>query len=131
MMRGHRQWPVAQRDGSNCQQWLAVDWKLTFPQRLFALSIFSDRIQAELVGRVLAILRIGYLRPFSFLLRVAWLDPLSVFPQRRQTMRLQLAASDCSDNGVVSIVLVESVLCGNLLHQFHRNLFEMCLGLLH
>src|ERR1700730_6299220 len=50
MRRGDRQSPVAQRDGSNCQQWLAADRKLMFPQRLFAHSIFSDRIQAELVG---------------------------------------------------------------------------------
>src|ERR1700687_92207 len=92
---------------------------------------FFGRVQAELVGRALAILRIEYLRPFSFLWRVAWLDPLSVFPQRRQAMRLQLAGSNCCDRAVVFVVVVGNVLFGNLLHQRYRNLLEMCLGLLH
>ena len=51
MMRGHRQRPVAQRDGSNCQQWFAADWKLPFPQRRFAHSIFLVEFkQSLLVG---------------------------------------------------------------------------------
>jgi len=59
---------------------------------------------------------------------VALSDTLSVVPQRRQAMWLQLAWWSPSDHAVVS---VNVNLYGNLLHYRYWNLLEMCFRPLH